>query len=273
MLARYGLTPRKKWGQNFLTDAHVLEKILRAAAPEAGDCVLEIGPGLGALTQGLLASAERVVAVEVDEGLAGVLRAEFSDYITRGRLHIERGDILKLDLPELLAPYAHMRLKVVANLPYYITTAVIMRLLESSLSFAGITVMVQKEVARRMSASPGTKDYGALTLAVQYYAAVHIAANVPGNSFHPRPDVDSAVIHMTAHAKPPVDIEKERLFGVIHAAFAHRRKTLVNVLYAAGYGEKDTLARTLESCELRPDIRGESLDILQFAELAEKITL
>jgi 16S rRNA (adenine1518-N6/adenine1519-N6)-dimethyltransferase len=271
MLARYGLAPRKKWGQNFLADAHVLEKILRTAAPCADDCVLEIGPGLGALTGGLAALAGQVVAVEVDEGMAGVLRVEYSEQVAAGRLLIVPGDIMKLDIAALLAPYQHLNLKVVANLPYYITTAVIMRLLESGVNFQTITVMVQKEVGRRMSAVPGTKEYGVLTLAVGYYASVHIAANVPANSFYPRPDVDSAVIQLNLHDAPPVQADKAQLFKLIHAAFAHRRKTLVNELFSAGYGEKTELAETLIRCGLRPDVRGEALDLAQFAHLAHEL--
>jgi len=297
MLARHGLAPRKKWGQNFLTDGYVLAKIIAAAAPDAEDCVLEIGPGLGALTQGLLAHAGHVVAVELDKGLADILSAEFSNQAASGQFTLVRGDILKLDLAEILAPYRHKRLKVVANLPYYITTPVIMRLLESGLGFTSITVMVQKEVAERMSAKPGTKAYGSLTLAVQYHAAAEMVATVPSRSFLPRPDVDSAVICLRALPQSPVDVDKDKLFAVIAAAFATRRKTLVNALHAAGFaakaginningGDKDNsrcasnegenkkaaLAAALVACGLRPDVRGEALDIHQFAAVAERVT-
>jgi len=288
LLARHGLAPRKKWGQNFLTDGHVLAKIIGAAAPDVDDCVLEIGPGLGALTQGLLAHAGHVVAIELDNGLADVLNVEFSDQASCGQFLLVRGDVLKLDLAEVLAHFRHKRLKVVANLPYYITTPVIMRLLESGLGFASITVMVQKEVAERMSAKPGTKAYGSLTLAVQYHAAVEMVTVVPARSFLPRPEVDSAVICLRALAQPPVDVDKDTLFAVIGAAFATRRKTLVNALHAAGFvtkpsddghepddneNNKIALAAALIACGLRADIRGEALDIHQFAAVAKSVTM
>jgi 16S rRNA (adenine1518-N6/adenine1519-N6)-dimethyltransferase len=267
-LARYGLSPRKKWGQHFLTDSHVLHKILAAAAPGPGDCVLEIGPGLGALTQGLAAKAGHVLAVELDKGLAEVLGGQFIN----GAVTIIQGDILKLDLPALLDPYRGMCLKVVANLPYYITTPVILRLLESGLPFASVTVMVQKEVAQRMTARPGTKDYGSLSLAIRYHADAEIVAYVPVNAFIPRPEVDSAVIKLRVLEEPPVEADKDFLFQLIHAAFGQRRKTLVNALFAGGIGEsKEYLAGALAACGLRPDIRGEALDITQFARLAKTL--
>jgi len=272
LLTRYGLSPRKKWGQHFLTDNHVLQKIINAAAPEAADCVLEIGPGLGALTQGLVARAGKVLAVELDKGLADLLAVNFHEHLQAQTLEIIQGDVLKLDIPALLAPYSGKTIKVVANLPYYITTPVIMRLLEMPVFFSSITVMVQKEVAQRMSARPGTKDYGALSLAVGYYATSEIVANVPTNCFVPRPEVDSAVIILRALEKPPVAGDKAFLFRVIHAAFGQRRKTLVNALFAAGIGEnKEYLAGVLASIGLRTDIRGEALDLLQFAKLAEEL--
>jgi 16S rRNA (adenine1518-N6/adenine1519-N6)-dimethyltransferase len=264
------LSPRKKWGQHFLTDGHVLNKILAAAAPGPDDCVLEIGPGLGALTQGLAAKAGHVLAVELDKGLAEVLSVQFHEHIQAKTLTLVSGDILKLDLPGLLSPHRQMCLKVVANLPYYITTPVILRLLESGLPFASVTVMVQKEVARRMSALPGTKEYGSLTLAIRYHAEAEIVANVPVNAFVPRPEVDSAVVCLRLLDEPPVAVDKEFLFRVIHAAFGQRRKTLVNALFAAGLGEsKEILAESTKIIGLRPDIRGEALDIHQFAALAE----
>ena len=272
LLTRYGLSPRKKWGQHFLTDPHVLQKILNAAAPEAEDCVLEIGPGLGALTQGLVAGAGKVLAVELDKSLVDLLAVNFHDTIQAQTLEIIQGDVLKLDLPALLNPYRDKTLKVVANLPYYITTPVIMRLLEMPVFFSSVTVMVQKEVALRMSAKPGTKDYGALSLAVGYYADTEIVANVPTNSFLPRPEVDSAVIVLRALEKPPVTGDKDFLFKVIHAAFGQRRKTLVNALFAVGIGEsKEQLTTVLTHCGLRTDIRGEALDLLQFSKLAEEL--
>lgn len=294
LLARHGLAPRKKWGQHFLTDGGILRQIIAAAAPDAGDCVLEIGPGLGALTQGLLAGAGKVIAVELDKGLADVLAVEFHKQIENGTLEVVLADVLKLDLAALLAPHRHMRLKVVANLPYYITTPVVMRLLESEIPFESITVMIQKEVAQRMSAQPGTKNYGALTLAVQYHATAEIITHVPMRAFHPRPAVDSAVICLRALPTPPVQTDKARLFAVIAAAFATRRKTLVNALYAAGFstagiggvvipgdvkntddgvsGRKEALGVMLVRCGLRPDVRGEALDIFQFAAITDALS-
>ena len=260
-----------------------MAKIIAAAAPEEADCVLEIGPGLGALTQGLLAHAGNVVAIELDKGLGDILTAEFHDHTTSGKFTLVRGDILKIDLAEVLAPYHHKRLKVVANLPYYITTPVIMRLLESGLAFQSITVMIQKEVAERMSAKPGTKAYGSLTLAVQYHAAAEMVAIVPSRSFLPRPEVDSAVICLRALSQPPVAVDKDKLFAVIAAAFATRRKTLVNALHAAGFVAKNEgecgsegkagLAAELVTCGLRADVRGEALDIQQFAAVAESVMM
>jgi len=273
LLARHGFAPRKKWGQHFLTDEHILQKIISAATPTAQDCVLEVGPGLGALTQGLLAKAGHVIAIELDKGLAELLGITFHEQVKANLLDIVQVDILKADLEGLLAPFKEKRLKVVANLPYYITTPVIMRLLESPLHFDSITVMIQKEVAQRMSAAAGTKAYGSLTLAVQYYAEARIVATVPVSSFHPRPEVESAVIHLQALNAPPVKADKQRMFEIIHAAFAQRRKTLVNALFAAGFAEsKNALTAALEKCGLRADIRGEALTIENFAKLTEVLS-
>jgi len=265
VVEKYGLAAKKKLGQHFLVDGHVLDKILNAADVGEGDVVLEIGPGIGGLTQGLVNRASHVVAVELDKQLIPILQTQFAnDPVT-----IVQGDVLRVDLPEILAPHSGMNIKVVANLPYYITTPVILYLLESGLPFKSITVMIQKEVAQRMAASPGTKDYGSLTLAVQYHANVSIAANVPVNCFMPRPAVDSAVAHLQLLDGPRVDADKQKLFKIIHAAFNHRRKTLVNTLDGVGFGDgKEDLAKTLESCGLNPQVRGEALSIFQFAELA-----
>jgi len=292
LLARYGLAPLKKFGQNFLTDGGTLEKILAASGVGAGDCVLEIGPGLGALTAGLLARGADVVAVEVDKGLAAVLGVEFHGAVGAGRLRIVEGDVLKLDLAELLAVFGGRTVKAVANLPYYITTPVIMRLLEAGPGLDSITVMIQKEVAQRMAALPGTKAYGSLTLAVQYWAEARLEMIVPAGAFHPRPEVESAVITLQMRAAPPVVGDREKLFAVIQAAFATRRKTLVNALHAAGFTARtdmaarmttDTadkpplttakagLAQALESCGLRADVRGEALSLAQFSRVAEVV--
>ena len=266
VIDRHGLSAKKKLGQHFLVDGHVLDKILNAADVGPADAVLEIGPGIGGLTQGLVERAGHVVAVELDKQLIPILQNQFaSESVT-----IVQGDILRIDLPQILAPYTGMNIKAVANLPYYITTPVILYLLESGLPFKSITVMIQKEVAQRMAAGPGTKDYGSLSLAVQYYADVSIAANVPVNCFMPRPAVDSAVAHLQILPSPRVDANKELLFKIIHAAFNHRRKTLINTLDGVGFGNgKADLAQTLESIGLNPQVRGEALNIFQFAELAQ----
>lgn len=260
-----GLAAKKKLGQHFLVDGHVLDKILNAADVNPGDVVLEVGPGIGGLTQGLVARGAQVVAVELDKQLVPILKSQFAtDSVT-----IVQGDILQVNLQDILAPFKGRPIKVVANLPYYITTPVILYLLESGLPFRCITVMIQKEVAQRMAAKPGTKDYGSLTLAVQYYANVSIAANVPVNCFMPRPGVDSAVAHLEVLDTPRVSANKDLLFKIIHAAFNHRRKTLVNTLDMVGLGEgKEHLATILASCGLDPNVRGEALDIFKFAELA-----
>jgi len=250
-----------------LVDTHVVDKIISSAELSGTDCVLEIGPGPGGLTQALLNHAGHVIAVELDKQLAAVL----NDLFTGQNITIIQGDILKISLPEILTPHIKNPIKVVANLPYYITTPVVLYLLESGLPFKSITVMVQKEVAKRMAASPGTKDYGSLTLAVGYYASVKLIANVPVNSFMPRPAVDSAVVQLNLHEGPPVSIDKTQLFKVIHAAFNQRRKTLVNALSSGLELDKSHISKALENCGLKPDIRGETLDITTFALLAEQL--
>jgi len=286
VIERYGLSAKKKLGQHFLVDGHVLRKILAAAHVGADDLVLEIGPGIGSMTQALSARAGHVIAVELDKSLVPVLEELFADE----PVTIVQGDILRMDLRELLSkglsglktgtksPDACSRLsspvKVVANLPYYITTPVIFYLLESGLPFESITVMIQKEVALRMAAAPGTKDYGSLTLAVQYYADVEIAANVPVNCFMPRPAVDSAVAHLRILPKPRVEADKDKLFKVVRAAFGKRRKTLLNALSSAGdfvFFDKSNLTSVLECVGINPQVRGETLDIFQFAKLTEAI--
>ena len=244
-----------------------MDKIIAAADLSAEDCVLEIGPGPGGLTQALLKHAGHIVAVELDKQMVAVLE----DLFPQPNITIIQGDILRINIPEILAPHAHRDIKVVANLPYYITTPVILFLLETGLPFKSITVMVQKEVAKRMAASPGTKDYGSLTLAVGYYADVKLVANVPVNSFMPRPAVDSAVVQLNLRPTPIMDTDKEQLFKVIHAAFNQRRKTLLNALSAGLELDKAYIATVLETCGLKPDIRGETLDMDAFVRIAECI--
>jgi len=288
VIERYGLQTKKKLGQHFLVDGHVLGKIIAAADVGANDLVLEVGPGIGSMTQALAAVAKHVIAVELDKSLVPVLRELLAD----APVTVVQGDILRMDLAELLSKVSgcetdtkasdacprispSARTKVVANLPYYITTPVIFYLLESGLPFESITVMIQKEVAQRMAAAPGTKDYGSLTLAVQYHADVSIAANVPVNCFMPRPAVDSAVVHLRLLDKPRVACDKDMLFNVIHAAFGKRRKTLLNAVSSAGgifdVFDKSCLEQIIQGAGFDPQVRGEKLDIFQFAKLAEAI--
>jgi 16S rRNA (adenine1518-N6/adenine1519-N6)-dimethyltransferase len=263
VMGRYGLRVKRKLGQHFLVDGHVLGKIVGAAGVGVGDVVLEIGPGIGGRAQALLGAGAGVVAVELDKELVPILRELFDGE----KFTVVQGDILRVDLAELPA-----FTKVVANLPYYITTPVIFRLLESGLPLESVTVMIQKEVAARMGALPGNKDYGSLTLAVQYHADVELVANVPTNCFMPRPGVDSAVVKLRLLSAPRVGGDKAKLFSVIQAAFGKRRKTLLNALDSEGFGGgKIALAATLENAGINPQARGETLDIFQFAKLAEML--
>lgn len=269
ILQKYHFTFQKKYGQNFLIDTGVLDRILRAAEIGGEDCVLEIGPGIGTMTQCLAERAGEVLAVEIDGNLIPILEETLSAYHNVTVIH---DDILKVDIPGLIEEKnAGRPIKVVANLPYYITTPIIMGLFESHAPLASITVMVQKEVADRMQAGPGTKDYGALSLAVQYYARPQIVANVPPNCFMPRPTVGSAVIRLTRYDAPPVRVENEgRMFALIRASFNQRRKTLANSLGNAP-GLLIPKERTMEALErmgLSPTIRGEALNLGQFAELS-----
>ena len=269
ILQKYNFNFQKKFGQNFLIDTHVLEKIIDAAGVTKEDCVLEIGPGIGTMTQYLAENARQVIAVEIDTNLIPILQDTLSDY---DNVTILNEDILKVDMNALVEQYNGGRpIKVVANLPYYITTPIIMGLFESHVPIDNITVMVQKEVADRMQVGPGTKDYGALSLAVQYYAKPYIAANVPPNCFIPRPNVSSAVIRLTRHEKPPVEVENpELMFRLIRASFNQRRKTLQNGLNNSpelSYS-KETIAKAIESLGLPAAVRGEALTLEQFAGLA-----
>ncbi len=269
IIQKYQFAFQKKFGQNFLIDQHVLEKIIRAAGVQKEDMVLEIGPGIGTMTQYLAESAGKVVAVEIDKNLIPILQETLSGY---NNVTVVNEDILKLDIKALAEEYNQGRpIKVVANLPYYITTPIIMGLFESGVPIDNITVMVQKEVADRMQAGPGTKDYGALSLAVQYYASPYIAANVPPNCFIPRPNVGSAVIRLTRHEKPPVEVKDPALmFDLIRASFNQRRKTLQNGLNNAQNLNftKEQIGTAIERMGLPATVRGEALTLEQFAGLA-----
>lgn len=270
ILKKYDFMFQKRFGQNFLIDTHVLEKIIKSAEITRDDLVLEIGPGIGTMTQYLCENAREVIAVEIDKNLIPILENDtLAEY---DNVTVINEDILKLDLNKLVEERnGGNRIKVVANLPYYITTPIIMGLFESHVPLQNITVMVQKEVADRMQAGPGSKDYGALSLAVQYYATPYIAANVPQNCFMPRPNVGSAVIRLTLHEEPPVKVKDESfLFSLIRASFNQRRKTLVNGLTNAAELNlsKEEVQAALEKMGLSATIRGEALTLEQFAELS-----
>ena len=263
----------KKFGQNFLIDLHVLDKIIRAADVQAEDVCVEIGPGIGSLTQALAEHAREVIAVEIDDRLIPILQENLKAYSNVTLIH---QDFLKLDVKDLLEEKGiHRPIKVIANLPYYITTPIIMGLFESGIPLAGMTVMVQEEVARRIQAGPGSKDYGALSLAVQYYAEAYIAAFVPQNCFMPRPKVGSAVLQLTTHKEKPVSVKDEkRMFSLIRAAFGQRRKTLVNCLRNAEALalDKERILEALASLGISEQIRGEALTLQQFAALSDALT-
>ena len=269
-IKKYEFAFQKKFGQNFLIDGHVLDKIIAAAEVTKEDCVVEIGPGIGTLTQYLAEAARNVIAIEIDKMLIPILQETLADY---DNVTVINQDVLKTDLWELVREHNEGRpVKVVANLPYYITTPIIMNLFESRLPVSSVTVMVQKAVAQRMQAGPGTKDYGALSLAVQYFAVPYIAANVPPNCFMPRPRVGSAVIRLTRHEKPPVEVADEQaMFQIIRASFNQRRKTLVNSLHNSPQisKTKEEILRALEQMGLSQTVRGEALTLEQFAALTD----
>lgn len=272
ILQKYNFNFQKKFGQNFLIDEHVLDKIIRAAEITKDDYVLEIGPGIGTMTQYLACAAREVTAVEIDRALIPILEDTLKEY---DNVSIINEDILKVDITALAKEKNGGRpIKVVANLPYYITTPIIMGLFESHVPLESITVMVQKEVADRMQVGPGTKDYGALSLAVQYYAEPYIVANVPPNCFMPRPAVGSAVIRLTRHQKPPVEVMDEKLmFRLIRASFNQRRKTLANGLKNSGELNlsKEVITAAIEKLGKGSSVRGEALDLEEFARLTNII--
>ncbi|MCI8822883.1 MAG: 16S rRNA (adenine(1518)-N(6)/adenine(1519)-N(6))-dimethyltransferase RsmA [Lachnospiraceae bacterium] len=271
ILNKYRFVFQKKYGQNFLIDCHVLEKIIRAAEITEEDYVVEIGPGIGTMTQYLASAAGGVAAIEIDRALIPILQDTLSGYDNVDIIH---EDVLKMDLRRLAEEKNGGRpIKVVANLPYYITTPIIMGLFEKHVPLSSITVMVQKEVADRMQAGPGSKDYGALSLAVQYYAMPYVAANVPPNCFMPRPGVGSAVIRLGTYAEPPVKVtDEELLFAVIRASFNQRRKTLQNGLaHVQKLGiSKEQTAQILREMGLSESIRGEAMTLQQFAEFTDR---
>lgn len=268
IIKKYNFAFQKRFGQNFLIDAHVINKIVAAADITKDDIVLEIGPGIGTMTQYLAEAAGHVYAVEIDKNLLPVLDETLSEY---DNVTVVNNDILKVDIRELVGD---REVKVVANLPYYITTPIIMGLFENHIPASSITVMVQKEVAMRMQAGPGSKDYGALSLAVQYYAKPYIVANVPPNCFMPRPNVGSAVIRLTKHEKLPVEVEDEALmFRLIRASFNQRRKTLQNGIHNAANlsFSKEQVVDALNALGLPESVRGEALTLEQFAALANEL--
>ena len=275
IIKKYGFAFQKRFGQNFLIDGNVVEKIVREAGVTQEDFVVEVGPGIGTMTQILCENAREVTAVEIDKNLIPILADTLAAY---DNVSVLNEDILKVDLNALAEEKNGGRpIKVVANLPYYITTPIIMGIFESHVPVESITIMVQKEVAERMQVGPGTKDYGALSLAVQYYADAKIVLKVPASCFMPRPNVDSAVIRLTRHTAPPVQVQDEALmFRLIRAAFNQRRKTLTNALNNSSELQgshydisKERVLAALERMELSPSIRGEALTLAQFAQLAD----
>lgn len=273
VIKKYGFSFQKRFGQNFLVDGHVLDKIVDAAMIEKEDGVIEIGPGIGTLTQRLCERASKVVAIEIDKELIPILKDTLSDH---SNVKIINADVMKLDMSALIKEeFNGADVKVVANLPYYITTPIVMSLLEKHLPLSSVTIMIQKEVAQRMQAKPGTKDYGALSLAVQYYSDTYIAANVPPNCFMPRPKVGSSVIRLTVRQSPETEAKNEKLmFDLIRAAFNQRRKTLVNAIsnYAGLTFSKEEITKALSKLSLPSDVRGEMLDLQQFAALSDVLT-
>lgn len=272
ILQKYGFSFQKKFGQNFLIDTHVLDKIIDSASITKEDFVLEIGPGIGTMTQYLASAARQVVAVEIDKALIPILEDTLQEY---DNVTVINEDVLKVNIPKLAEEYNDNKpIKVVANLPYYITTPIIMGLFESHVPIESITVMVQKEVADRMQVGPGTKDYGALSLAVQYYAKPYIVANVPPNCFMPRPKVASTVIRLDRHSEVPVQVENEKLmFQIIRASFNQRRKTLVNGLHNSPeiHLPKEVITSAIESLGKGASVRGETLTLQEFATLSNII--
>jgi len=269
ILKNHNFSLQKKYGQNFLIDRHILEKIITTANINKSDCILEIGPGIGTMTQYLAENAGKVIAVEIDKNLIPILNETLADY---DNVIIKNQDILKTDIFKLIDEYNEGRpIKVIANLPYYITTPIIMALFEQKIPLESLTIMVQKEVAERIKTGPGSKEYGALSLAVQYYAKPEIIAVVPPACFIPKPKVASAVIHLEKHVIPSVEVKNEGfLFKIIRAAFNQRRKTLANALTNAVdlNLERDEVVTALREMSLNESVRGEALSLTEFAQLS-----
>lgn len=272
ILNQYPFMFQKKFGQNFLIDPRVLDKIINAAEITKEDCVIEIGPGIGSVTQALLENAGKVISIEIDDQLIPILKEQYGHNEHFKLIH---KDVLKVDLKKLIEEESpHRKIKVVANLPYYITTPIIMMLLENELPIESITVMVQKEVADRMASGPGSKQYGAITVAMNYYCSTSLVANVPQNCFMPRPNVDSAVIKLTLHETPVVDVDNpKQMLSIIKAAFSQRRKTLLNTLASNGnLGlDKEMIKNILEESGIGASTRGETLLLQDYAMLSNFI--
>lgn len=270
IVEKYGFSFKKNFGQNFLVDERVLGKIVSSAEISKDDVVIEVGPGIGTLTQALAKEAYKVVAVEIDITLVPILGELLSDF---DNIEIINEDILKVDVNAIAEKYPDKKIKMVANLPYYITTPIIMNVLENHIPVESITVMIQKEVAYRMKAQPSTKDYGSLSLAVQYYCEPYLVANVPQNCFMPRPNVDSAVIKLTVMDKPKVQVNNEKfMFEFIKAAFSQRRKTLVNCIFSSGLLtlSKDEIGKMLNGLGYDERVRGESLTLEDYGKITDE---
>ena len=270
IVEKYGFSFKKNFGQNFLVDERVLGKIVSSAEISKDDVVIEVGPGIGTLTQALAKEAYKVVAVEIDTTLVPILGELLSDF---DNIEIINEDILKVDVNAIAEKYPDKKIKMVANLPYYITTPIIMNVLENHSPVESITVMIQKEVAYRMKAQPSTKDYGSLSLAVQYYCEPYLVANVPQNCFMPRPNVDSAVIKLTVMDKPKVQVNNEKfMFEFIKAAFSQRRKTLVNCIFSSGLLtlSKDEIGKMLNGLGYDERVRGESLTLEDYGKITDE---
>ncbi len=271
IIKHYEFNFKKNFGQNFLVDERVLDKIISAADIGENDLVIEVGPGIGTLTQAMAKKAGKVISVEIDKTLVPILEELLSDH---NNVEIINEDILKVDLNDIISAHPGMTVKMVANLPYNITTPIIMNILEKHIPMESLTVMIQKEVAYRMNASPSTKDYGSLSLVTQYYCKPYLVANVPQNCFMPRPNVDSAVIKLTVLDKPEVEVKDEQfMFLFIKAAFAQRRKTLVNCIYNSGITslDKEGIASVLKELGYYERVRGESLSLNDYAALSDKM--